>query len=296
MNNLQKDLIDECRQEINEVIRELKVELGLIGAFGDDQRITMETIFNMKRVWKWGVNIIALGLAITAVIVSGPIGWAAGVAVVVVETAGWLISKLFEDREVKARKAREKLSQWLYANIDKTRDTLRTELEQWFQDLLKKQVQVLLVDLGAVASQLHELANILCTLAWKLNDQQKALSRKLVKEALSQTKSIGVKLPIRDIARVPGFATMILIKDKDTSMRGASAKLRGLLGEHIWFVIDNGNKSSILTQAIGKECTKKSVNIEDDIGVAHVAIDGFSPAARSRISLAQQLTGLYVMR
>ena len=55
------------------------------------------------------------GLVLAAVILgSTPFGWAAAV----VGVAGWLVSLLLEDRELKARRQRDKLEERLNKNVD----------------------------------------------------------------------------------------------------------------------------------------------------------------------------------
>jgi hypothetical protein len=67
---------------------------------------------------------------------------------------------------------------------------LRQHLSDWFdEELLRKQVGILLHDLDAVASRLLELGEAQRTLAWSLSGREKALGRTLVDEALNQLKA-----------------------------------------------------------------------------------------------------------
>ncbi|MDP1857098.1 MAG: GTPase, partial [Gemmatimonadaceae bacterium] len=145
VENLQQQLLDECQKALSEVARELKSELSLVADLSGDRHIKMDSIFNVKRAWNWGTNILAGGLGIAALILgSGPLGWAAAA----VGAAGWLISWFFDDREEKARRARDKLTKRLLGNIDKMEGDLRGTLGDWFhQALLGQQVYVLLDDL-----------------------------------------------------------------------------------------------------------------------------------------------------
>ena len=294
VEKLQKDLLDECKKALSEVARELKSELSLVASLSGDRHIKMDSIFNVKRAWNWGTNILAGGLGIAALILgSGPLGWAAAA----VGAVGWLISWLFDDREEKARRAREKLTNRLLKNIDKMERDLRKSLGDWFhQELLGKQVYILLDDLGAVTSGLFELADAQRTLAWTLNDRQKALGRTLVEEALTQLKAEEFKDAIVDVARVPGLATMFVIEPDTTFPGQLRDGLERLLGEQIWFVIDTKSRFSILAQAIGRDCDRNKISIEDRIRVAHVPLDELRPIGKARVRLAQQLTGLHVMR
>lgn len=294
VENLAKELLDECQKALSEVGRELKSELSLVVSLSADRHIKMDRIFNSKSAWKWGTTILAGGLAIARLIfVIGPLGWAAAA----VGGIGRLFSWFFDDREEKARRAREKLTKRLLGNIDKMERELRKSLGDWFhQKLLREQVYVLLNDLGAVTSSLFELADAQRTLAWTLNDRQKALARTLVEEALVQLKAENLKDSIVDIARVPGLATMFVIAPNTTFPGQVRDGLERLLGEQIWFVVDTKSRFSILAQAIGRDCDRNKISIEEKIRVAHVPLDDLGPVAKARIRLAQQLTGLHVMR
>ena len=230
VEELQKELWDECRKALSEVARELKSELSLVASLSGDRRIKMDSIFNAKRAWKWGIIILNGGLGIAALILgSNPLGWALAVGVV-----GGFISWFFDDREEKARRAREKLTNTLFKDIDKMERNLRKNLNDWFhQELLRKQVDILLDDLSAITSGLFELADAQRTLAWTLNDRHKALGRTLVNEALGQLKAEDLGNAIVDVARVPGLATMFLIEPYTTFPEPVRDGLKRLLGEQI---------------------------------------------------------------
>lgn len=293
VEKLQKELLDECKKALSEVARELKSELSLVASLSGDCHIKMDSIFNTKKVWGWAMT--AVGAIGTALIIlgSGPIGWGLSIGAAV----GGLLSWFFEDREEKARRARNKLTKQILDNIDKMERDLRENLKDWFhKELLEKQVYVLLNDLGAVTSGLFELADTQRTLAWTLNDRQKALGRTLVEEALVQLKAENLKDSIVDIARVPGLATMFVIPPNTTFPCQVRDGLERLLGEQIWFVVDTKVRFSILAQAIGRDCDRNKISIEEKIRVAHVPLDDLGPVAKARVRLAQQLTGLHVMR
>lgn len=294
IEKLQNEMLEECKKALLEVARELKRELSLVAEFVGNRKITMNSIFDSKRAWNWGTHFLSGGLGVAALILgSGPLGWAA----VAVGVLGWLFSFFFEPREEKARKAREKLSKSLYNDIDRMEHGLNRQLSKWFhQELLGKQVYVLLHDLQVVTSGLFDLADSQRNLAWTLNDRQKVLGRILVEEALRQLNAEDTKDVIRDVARVPGFATMFLIEPNTSFPVHIKAQLERLLGEIIWFVIDTGNWKSILSQAIGRGCERDKIRIEWNLKVAHIPIDEFGMETRLRVKLGQQLTSLHVMK
>ncbi|MDD4324255.1 MAG: hypothetical protein PHR37_05430, partial [Eubacteriales bacterium] len=291
---LQNTMLEECKEALIEVARELKRELSFVAELTGDRTITMGSIFDLKRAWNWGITIAGGGIGVAALILgSGPLGWAAGA----VGLVGWLVSFLFDNREKKVRQAREELSKSLRDNIDKMESTIRQQLSNWFQqELLEKQVYALLEDLDAMTSGLFDLADAQRNLAWTLNERQKVLGRTLVEEALCQLNAENIKIAVKDVARVPGLAAMLVIEPNTSFPSHIRNGLERLLGEVIWFVIDTGNEKSILSQAIGRGCERGKIRIEWNLKVAHIPLDELDVLTRSRVKLAQQLTGLHVMR
>ena len=295
---LQSDLVEECKKGLIEIARELQKELSFVAEFAGDKEIKMDGIFDAKRWWNWGTGGLSGGLGIAAVIIgSTPLGWALGIASAVVGIGGWLISFFFDDREKKAREARQKLSDSLYKNISEMEQNLRKQLDDWFkQELMAKQVNVLLNDLGTVTSGMFDLADAQRSLAWTLNDRQKILARVLIDEAVQQSDCPEMFDSIDDIARVPGLATMFLVKAGSKIPEQAREAVEKLLGEPIWMVVNTGNIKSLLSQAIGRGCDRNKIDIEPKLKIAHVPLNELNALTRSRVKLAQQLTGLHVMR
>lgn len=292
---LVEQIQNECKAELSEVARQLKVELDFADEFAGNRRISMDSIFDTKRAWNWGTTILSGGLGLAAIfLASNPLGWAA----LAVGVVGTLLSRWrFDDREKKASKQRKKLERRLNSDVNKIESSVQKKLNEWFfQDILKNQVNVLLKDLSTITSNLFKLADVQRTLAWALNKQQKRLHRDLLNEAFDQLKHKDSGNLILDIARVPGLAIMFLIEPKTTFPEDLRTDLEKMLGEKVWFAINTRNKTSILTQAIGRNCDRTKVGIESDIQVAHVPIENFNAVDVSRIRLAQQLTELHVIK
>lgn len=291
---LQQKLQAECRLALSEVARELEAELKLVAELSGDRRITMDSVFDAKRVFKWGTTILSAGLGVAALILaSGPLGWAAAA----VGAVGWLFSLFMDNREVKARRQRDELERRLHKNIDKIERSLRKDLNDFFyQHLLREQVNVLVDDLSLITEGLFKLADVQRTLAWTLNKEQKKLHRALLGAALKQLGHPELDNLTLDVARVPGLAMMLLIDPSTRFPAEVRAELEDLLGERIWFVVNTRNPSSILSQAIGKDCDRRQISIEDKIQIAHVPVKTLDAVGNSRIRLAQQLTELHVMR
>ena len=291
---LQEKLQEECRAALTEIARELEVELKLVADFTGDRRIAMDSVFDGKRAWQWGTNLLSGGLMLARVILgSSPLGWAASA----IWAMGWLVSNFLDDREVKARRQRDKLAKQLNNNVDEIEHSLQEQLIEWFcQHLLREQVDVLIDDLSKITEGLFQLSDAQRTLAWTLNKEQKELHRTLLREALGYLGHPELDKLALDVARIPGLAVMLLI-DPGTKFAGeVRSGLEDLLGERIWFVVNTRDPVSILSQAIGRDCDRARVSIEKKIKVAHVPVGALDMVGLSRIRLAQQLTEFHVIK
>ncbi len=298
---LVEQIQNECKDELSEIVRQLKSELSFVSKIAGDRRISMDSIFNAKRAWNWTTYIISGGFtAAAAILASGPPGWAAAAATAAAAGVGLLgrfLSGLFEDREEKARKQRYKLESELKRNVSKIERNLRKKLDDWFhQELLERQVDVFLNEHQMVISNALKLADTQRNLVWRINKQQKELHRTLLNEALEQLGHRNNGDLILDIARIPGLAIMLLIPPKTTFPEDVRKGLEKLLGEKVWFVIDTGNKTSILAQAIGRDCDRSNVHIESKTQIAHVSVGQLDAVGISRIQLAQQLTKIQIFK
>ena len=93
---------------------------------------------------------------------------------------------------------------------------------------------------------------------------------------------------------------MIVLDDGKWFPDDARKALRKLLKEQIWFVFQKDNLKSMLGQAIGKGCERSEIRIQEINGkpkIAHVPmLETIDPCTRNRIRMAQQLTGLLIMK
>ena len=283
---------DECQRGLSEFARQTEAEIKFAANFAADRRFSTDAIFDSKRTLKWATTILSSGLGIAGLILlSGPLGWAAGAVVL----TGWLASLFLDDHETKARKQRSKLAKRLHERVGEIESNLRKGLNDWFEELLKNRVKTLCGDLEDVSKGIFAVAKRQRELTWTLNREQKKLHRAILLEALGQLDQLDLTYVVLNVARVPGIATMLVVKPETTFPAAARRCLEDLLGEMIWFVSD-GDKVSILKQAIGRDCDPRRVHVEQDIGTAHVPVEEPDAVLSARIRLAQQLTELYVQK
>ena len=296
VRKLLDEIVGECQSELSEFARQINVEVGFANDFVANRRISMDPVFDSKRAWKWGTTILTGSLTIGALLASAPFAPVLGVAALVVGVVG-LLSFFFEDREEKVRKQRRKLDRRLNKEVDKIERKMRKNLGNWFtQELLENQVRRLLNDLLAMTNGLFTLADRQRELAWILNRQQKKMHRILLLTALRQLERPDLIDLILDVARLPGFATMLVIKPRTEFPADLRRHLKALLGEQVWFVLDTGSEFSVLKQAIGRDCDPRRIRIEKRIQIAHIPVRELDAVSLSRIRLAQQLTELHITK
>ena len=254
IENVLAELAYECQTQLDDFARELQSELSFVADFSVDRHIKMESISDHKNIWNRVSSIITVGISTVAAFVSsGPLGWTAFVFGVF----GWLLSFVFESREEKVRKAREVLSQKLSENIDEYEAFLEKETHDWFhQELLSKHVYAPLDDLGAVTDVLFDLADTQRNLAWTLSNHQKDLGKILIRKVLEQLESTYLEEYIVDVARVPGFATVLIVVPNTTFPDDVLAKMNRLLGAKIIIATSKKNPLSILSQVFDKDCER----------------------------------------
>ncbi len=288
---LQKSLHELATGRLRDLVREIKVGMDLAADLGVPG-VRAASITDTKRIWNWGVTIVSGGLGIAALILaSGPLGWAAaGVGLV-----GALFSWLFDDREAKERRARTRLERKLNDHLWGIEKELRGSLKQWFHAGLLSGIRKVRSDLRLVTNALFSLADAQRGLAGELNSRAKELSRSLVEEAAKHVGAEEIVSGIRDVARVPGMGAMLLIPPELKFPGGLRADLEQQLDEPVWFVIDNGDRESMIAQAIGRGCTRRGVRIESKVGQVHVRCDRPEELNAERIRMAQQLSGLQVL-
>lgn len=127
-----------------------------------------------------------------------------------------------------------------------------------------------------------------------------SINHTTITEALCYSGFQGLEWHIEGIARIPGHAVMIVLGDGKRFPEDAVKSLRNILKERVWFIFQNENLESVLSQAVGKGADRDSIKIQkiqERPRIAHIpTIDTEDPDTKIRIRMAQQLTGLLIMK
>lgn len=295
--NLLKQLNEESKDELNEISREIKTELNFIHTVISDKSSNMHTIIDGKKIWNWTTGLLSGGLTIAGLFISGPVGWIGlGVGVL-----GFLGSFLFGDKEKKVRRAREKLELKLNKHIDKFLVKLSGQMKKTFrQSILEDQLYSMNTTIDKVIDSLFVLSETQQELAISLNNKLKEINFELTSEGLKHSGFEGLEYHINEVARIPGYAMMLVVDGGKRFPDDAKRTLSNLFKEKVWFAFSNESKISMISQAVGRGLKRSNISIEKIKGVdriAHIPIeDELDSVSKNRMRLAQQFTGLIFMR
>ncbi|MGI6427964.1 MAG: GTPase [Natronincolaceae bacterium] len=293
-----KELEKECEEELQEICREINSELKFSHTVFSDKSINMPYLIDGKRVWNWATALAGGGLIIAGLFVLGPIGLGLGF---IVGLMGWLGSLFFSDYERKVLDARRKMEKKLIASIDKMISSLKKKMfDVLYDKLLKKQLYSTLNAIDEIVTVVFKLSEIQRNFAKTLNTRLYEMNKVIITEALNYTGFSGCKRHIMSAVRSPNDTMIIMLEDGDRFPEDARKALSGILKEHVRFVFNTNSLKSILVQAIGKGCDRNSVRIQyidDEPRIARISnIDNLDAKALNRVQLAQQLTGLLIMK
>ena len=286
-------LAKQCEGELREIIREVDFDIKFSYFAAEDRTLKMHRLMDGRRIWNWTTSILSGGLLIADLFVAAPltlIGLGVG-------GLGFLGNLLFKDYEKKASNARRKLEGKLSNHIEKIIKTLRKRMLDTLQWELLNQY---MYNLNDAVTSLFALSETQYMFAGRLSSKLEDINRTTITEALAYSGFQGLEWHIENIARIPGHAVMIVLGDGKRFPEDAVKALRNILKERIWFVFQKDNLKSVLCQAIGRGVERDSIKIQkikEKPRIAHIpALETVDPDTKVRIRMAQQLTGLLIMK
>lgn len=291
-------IADQAKTSVDQFVRELDSELLLANSF-QTKNISMPSILDIRWAARWSTALVTGALTVAAVIIGAttPVGWALDVAAISVMGLGLLFEFFTDSRAKKAADARRKLETKLEENVSSLEKRLSKQMLDWFYNqLLKKQLYPIKVKLQLMISSLFRLADAQRDLADLLIEREQHLNNVLIKEALQFLGFSKWGKNIHRVARIPGYATVLLLEPGVRLPNSFRRELGRLLEEEILYVIDTGNKRSLITQLLKRSLgSRVQVSIEEKIRVAHVPMAQLDDNGLRLAMLSQQLTGLHVM-
>ena len=279
---LLEGFVEEFKLAVSEISREMQEELGALGALVDDVDISMDSVFDSKRVMNWSVTLLSAGLGLAAMLFAmSPLGWAAaGVGL-----AGAILGFFMDDREEKVRQRREVLAKRLEEHVGELQERFTQGLITWFDMQIVVHGELIIGNLAGLAMGLRGLYHAQLGLACALNKEHKQLSATLWCEALKQLGcDEAAARPPEDVARVPGFAMAVVLDSEAHPLVDGELLKRAeqLLGERIVLCPKNARLIPLLSHLThGLDCVSASSLAEPDATK--------DPIRRERDALVQQL-------
>ena len=287
----------QVNDNIREISREITNELKIVSLFTDDKDLRMHRIIDGKKVWNWGSLIISTGLSIGTGIsylvgaaLTGPLGWAAIAATTIGIIGDWF----FKSRDKQEYEARRRLEENLKKNVEKTCNTLESQMRKNFDRLIEERINKLLREMDRMNSVIFKLSDTQKELAWKINNRLLELNKQIVTEAIKFIGAEGLEWWIFEVARIPGDTVLLQLNDGKKFPEDNKIQLQRLMSEFIAFVYYSEDKRVFVSRIIGKSIERRQISVEDKIGVAHVPIPNDDPKMTKRARLAQQLTRLVI--
>jgi hypothetical protein len=220
---------------------------------------------------------------------------------IAVEAIGEIGSLFFKDYNKKAQKARDNLREKLLDHISRMeRQLKKSMLETLHNSLIKDYMRPAERTLSDMASSLKLLSDIQYDLACELNEKLKGVNRSLITEALAYKGFKGQEDLVKSIARIPGYAIILLLEDGSRFPEDAKAVLKALLKhENVWFVFQKSSPKLIIRQVLGKGFERVNISIDKIDGkprIAHLPVlKNASVDTLNRIKMAEQLTELLIL-
>lgn len=154
--------------------------------------------------------------------------------------------------------------------------------------------------IDAIVDSVFSLSETQQSLANSLNTNVKEINYSLVVQALKYGGFEGLEYHVNEVARIPGYALIIVIDTGKRFPDDAKKFLSDLLKEKVWFVFSTESNISLISQAIGRGISRENIRIEklnQEDRIVHLKTNvGLDSMSKNRVRLAQQLTGLIFMK
>ena len=297
-NQLQRELIQEAEQKLRTLSEEMDQELEHFNAKTEEPDISGKKIRNHRRIWDWGTNGIssALGLAAAAGLVFpplAPLSLVLGISAAVVGLVGRILRRWFGDRDKHRQEAIGEITPELNRNLDALEASTRSHLQKWLRDnLLGGLVDRRIEQLEKAGSDMFQAARYYREQADSLNRRQMNLNRRLLQKALESIPGAPQLQEDTAVARVPG--QLIAVRNRRALRKTDLAELESLLQERVETVPVTASNKEIISWATGGRTHPDAITTDNQSGAAYVPYDESFEGTKDRMTIAMQLTGLYI--
>lgn len=288
----------QCEDELKEIYREIGSEIRFSQAVFSDSKINMNVFVNGKRVWNWSTLLIGTGLAIAGLFV--PVfGWIAlGVAGLAL-----IGNFIFKDRSKKVNEAKIELRQKLEENVSQIISSLNKNIRHALEkEIIQNHFETTIQELNQIKISVYTLSDSQWQCAENIRKQVLATNREFINSALSYLNIDFYNRFIKNVARMPGYATMLVVNDETPFSESIIQTLKNLLHEEIWIVSERIGVTEMLSQIIN--CNLNYTNTEavqqmDHHGICVISLQNacdLNCENVNRIKLATQLMGILIQK
>ena len=294
-NELQTELVQEAERKLKTLSEEMDQELEAFNAKMEAPDISGKKIRNHRRVWDWGTMGIssALGIAAAATFPIPPLAIALGIAAALVGLAGRILRGRFGDRDKRRQEAVGQITPELHRNLNTLEASTRNHLQEWLKDsLLGGPVDRVIRQLEKGDSDTLGAARYYREQADSLNGRQMYLNRRLLQLALESIPGAPTLQENTAVARVPG--QLITVRNRRALRKTDLAELGSLLQERVETVPVTASGKEVISWATGGRTHPDAITTDNQSGAAYVPYDESFEGTRDRMTIAMQLTGLYI--
>lgn len=299
-----REVADECQTRLAEIVTDIETEIRILTQHQGNERVQHENIRDTRRWLRWGsqglMAALSLGgaaaafLPILAVIPGvNVVAISLTVAGALVGIAGRLLGRLFGSREEQRREAAQRVVQQIHEHLDNAEKTIRDTFNQWYDEAADRNA------IRPAASEIRKLiqaARQAASITTNLSAQQRASLRELnldlVGHALTHTGHEGERPKIAGAARLPGQATLLVMRDGQALSNEAMEALAEALAESVVCIAEGTPAREFIAQACG--VADGDVQIDDENSTAEVAWRQGDANVEVRVALARQITGLHI--
>ena len=298
-----REVADDCQTRLTEIVTDIETEIRILTQHQGGERIQHEKIRDTRRWLRWGSQGLGATLSLGGAAALLPVAAAIpGINLVaipllvvggLVGIAGRFLSNLFGSREKRRLEAAQRVGERLQENLDNAEKTIRGTFNQWYNEAVDRHaIQPAANEIRNLTNAARQGASVTMNLAAQQSASLRELNLDLVGYALTHTGHEGEQPKIASVARMPGQATVLTIRDSQVVSNEAMEALEGVLAESVLFVEEGTPARRLIAQMCG--VADEDVEIDEENSTATVAWHQGDTNAEVQAALASQLTGLHI--
>ena len=298
VKELQLDLQQRTVDKVNTLNQELDQELQSIQATIMQPDLITGPIADHRKWWNRGsIGVTsALGIATTiSAFTFPPLAIPLGIATAVVGIIGRIISRFLGDKTRRRQEAIGRITPELHKHLDQLRSDIRGQLERWVRKaLIEHQVNTAIAQLEAAATGMAQSARFYRAQSASLNQQLLRQNQQLLETALEHAEEDTGPREHLIIARVPGQGITIKTGEGNEFPAETIDRMRAVLQEPISVIPERWSVNQVIRWGTGRGTSPNDIRIDWERGTALAPHDSQDPATATRISMAQQFTGMHI--